>query len=686
MTTAASYCQPHAFVVMPFGEKPGKDGTLINFNRVYAELIQPALVQAGLEPFRADEELRAGDIRSDMFQELLLADLVLADLTIDNPNVWYELGVRHALRSRGVVLISGGQVPTAFDIAPDRKYRYGLSGGGPDPAMLEQDRDNLANIITSTMESWAGRRISPVYALLPQLQEPDWETLRVGDVREFWEKYEAWAQRLELASKAGRIGDVLVLADEAPVAAFRSRAWIQAGIALRKAEEFRFAIEQLERGLAIDPAHLKALQEKGTCLQRLALARQNGFSTDRAMAHFDTLLDSHPNDAETWALAARVHKDEWVASWRQDSFDPARKQQEALDCLDTLLQAQDHYLKGFRADPTHYYSGINALTLMHLARHLGGEAPDKATLRTLAGAVRFAAESATTDSHGDPSFWAFASLGDLAVLEGTAAEATAAYRKAISQREMDRFSLDSCRAQLLLLQELGFRPEVVAAAIGCLDRAIARSAPLQARWQPRLVLLFSGHMIDAPQRPKPRFPPALEAAANQRIEAALAELDAGPNDLALCQAASGGDLLFLEACQRRNVRCQVLLPFDEATYLRESVFPSLQGNRWRDRYYAIKEKLSLPIRLMPEALGPTPMAVSPYERCNLWLLYSAMACGHWRARRASTPVWRCCSARRALEAEFDRYIAAGDLGRTLDRLAREDADSDAAGGFLGMNL
>ena len=48
--------------------------------------------------------------------------------------------------------------------------------------------------------------------------------------------------------------------------------------------------------------------------------------------------------------------------------------------------------------------------------------------------------------------------------------------------------------------------------------------------------------------------------------------------------------------------------------------------------------------------------------------------------------WLTISARRAVEAEFDRYIAAGDLGRTLERLRREEADSDAAGGFLGMNL
>jgi hypothetical protein len=95
--------KPHAFVAMPFGVKKDGQGHEIDFNRVFMELIKPALDAAGLEAFRADEETRAGDIRTDMFQELLIADLVVADLTLDNPNVWYELGVRHALRARGVV-------------------------------------------------------------------------------------------------------------------------------------------------------------------------------------------------------------------------------------------------------------------------------------------------------------------------------------------------------------------------------------------------------------------------------------------------------------------------------------------------------------------------------------------------------------------------------------------------------
>ena len=65
----------HVFVAMPFGVKEG-----IDFNNVYNNFVKPALIDEGFEVFRADEELSAGDIRTDMFQESLLADLVVVDL------------------------------------------------------------------------------------------------------------------------------------------------------------------------------------------------------------------------------------------------------------------------------------------------------------------------------------------------------------------------------------------------------------------------------------------------------------------------------------------------------------------------------------------------------------------------------------------------------------------------------
>ena len=119
-----------------------------------------------------------------MFEELLIADLVVADLSIPNPNVWYEVGVRHALRSRGVVLLFGGKAPSAFDLYTDRKLRYALAGDGPDAQTLHADIEALTAMIKATMAAWHERRISPVYQHLPQLQEPDWKSLRnAGNVR-----------------------------------------------------------------------------------------------------------------------------------------------------------------------------------------------------------------------------------------------------------------------------------------------------------------------------------------------------------------------------------------------------------------------------------------------------------------------------------------------------------------------
>ncbi len=618
--------RPHAFIAMPFGSKSGPDGQLIDFNRVFHEYIEPSIEQAGLMAFRADEDVRAGDIRTDMFQELLIADLVVADLTIDNPNVWYELGVRHALRARGVVLVTAGQASSAFDVYTDRKLRYRLENGVPDPATLEEDKRRLTDMVRATMESWSGRKVSPVYHLMPNLQEPNWKSLRIGEVREFWEQHDGWEERLELARRGGRMGDVLVLADEAPVAAFRSEAWIKAGEAFRKAERFEFALEYLDRGLEIDPANLEGQREKGICLQRLALEGAPGHSLDRARAHYRKILTQYPGDSETWTLLGRVDKDAWAGAWRRDGYTGEEMRTEAT-YEDALLRAAlDSYVKAYRARPGHYYSGINALTLMHLYRHLTGDARYEKDAAIMAGAVRFAADC---ESDERQLFWSKATLGDLEVLSGTPDTVKAAYKEAIVRSDKDWFSLNSSRAQLLMMRDLGFHPSNVAAGIATFDHALQRLRPPEDAWQPRHVLLFSGHRIDEPGRQPPRFSLEKASIAAQRVAAALDQLGAGPEDLSLSQAAAGGDLLFIEACQQRGVRCQIQLPLQEPEFIERSIAPSADGDTWRERYYALKAKCdgATSIRIMPEELGPPPTKVNPFERCNLWLLYTALSYG-----------------------------------------------------------
>jgi hypothetical protein len=84
--------QPYAFVVMPFGQKPAgaTSGRPIDFHLVYRNPIEPALRQAGYEVVRSDSEVAAGDIRTDMCFELVTADLVVADISILNVNVFLQ--------------------------------------------------------------------------------------------------------------------------------------------------------------------------------------------------------------------------------------------------------------------------------------------------------------------------------------------------------------------------------------------------------------------------------------------------------------------------------------------------------------------------------------------------------------------------------------------------------------------
>ena len=84
---------------MPFGRKYDPvSGTEIDFDQIYKLTIRPAVLEVGLTPLRGDEEKKGGNILTDVYARLLLAEFVVADLTLSNPNVFYELGIRHAVR------------------------------------------------------------------------------------------------------------------------------------------------------------------------------------------------------------------------------------------------------------------------------------------------------------------------------------------------------------------------------------------------------------------------------------------------------------------------------------------------------------------------------------------------------------------------------------------------------------
>jgi len=160
------------FVIMPFGKKPIPDsgGLEYDFDKVYRVVMQPAIQAAGLIPRRADQTVSSGPIHTDMFRDLRDRPLVLADLSLLNPNVFYEIGIRHVLSRRGTVLMCGhmpGQkLSLPFDIALSRVVAYEYDGVRLDWEVVETVRAALR----ATLEAARNVVDSPLHSLLPDIR------------------------------------------------------------------------------------------------------------------------------------------------------------------------------------------------------------------------------------------------------------------------------------------------------------------------------------------------------------------------------------------------------------------------------------------------------------------------------------------------------------------------------------
>jgi len=96
-----------AFVIRPFDVKTDSAGNRIDFEKVHRDLIAPALKACDIAGSTTGEIVEPGNIREDMFALIIEADVVICDFTVHNANVFYELGIRHALRKKRTVLIKG---------------------------------------------------------------------------------------------------------------------------------------------------------------------------------------------------------------------------------------------------------------------------------------------------------------------------------------------------------------------------------------------------------------------------------------------------------------------------------------------------------------------------------------------------------------------------------------------------
>ena len=321
--------EPHVFVVMPFGEKEVQSATPatdrgpetkalnISFNDVYDLLINPALTKAGCVPFRADQEAGAGDIRTDMYFELVTADVILADISILNANVFYELGVRHGVAPRGVFMIHGGWAKRPFDVAPDRTFDYDgklfvtkkEERDDAWQARMTAEAERLGKALRSALEVDEQTIGSPVYKELVGLKPADWSSIQTARAKYFGEVFSDWRARVEVAKLNGWPGDILTLADDAPTRFHRVKLLWQAADALCSMERFEAALPVLKDLLALDPKNRDGLTRMGLVLGRLG-------KISEAKVHMMSVAEQYKGDTEAQGILGRVYKDLWRLEWK----------------------------------------------------------------------------------------------------------------------------------------------------------------------------------------------------------------------------------------------------------------------------------------------------------------------------------------------------------------------------------
>lgn len=195
--------KPIAFVAMPYGKRPtgiNADNvpTEIDFEKLWQRAIAPALRKLNYAPIRADEQT-GSVILKDMLEQLKYAELVIADLTLPNGNVYYEAGIRHGGREKGCVLIAASWSDTLFDVQQLTQLRYPLTTNNPNFEDYERISRYLSKNIPPLISS-----TSPYFELTGAANEAE---INSKHLKEVSRKVFAFEAKLSSASLQARTGD-----------------------------------------------------------------------------------------------------------------------------------------------------------------------------------------------------------------------------------------------------------------------------------------------------------------------------------------------------------------------------------------------------------------------------------------------------------------------------------------------
>lgn len=361
---------------MPFGVKTDPAlKTEIDFDSIYQDAITAAACRAEVAVLRADEEKLGGFIHASMYERLLLSEIAIVDLTMANPNVLYELGIRHAARPRSTVLIywAGGNLP--FDVRPLRAISYALDAGRLPADEAKRLTDTLVDRLNAAKHD-RETVDSPLFQLIPSLQGIELPHEVTESFRDRARRINSLRVGIDAAKERGDQA-ASALCDLAAQLRPFDGAPIELLVDLVLAYRDVAAWDHMVTLIEVLPQDLRLHQ---TVQEQLALAlnrRNADGDRQRAIGILRSLVSTHGENPETCGLLGRVYKDLYFASHAGLATTAA---QGFLD------EAIKWYRQGFEADPRDYYPGINAATLL-LER---GAEDDRRAIADLLPVVAFA--------------------------------------------------------------------------------------------------------------------------------------------------------------------------------------------------------------------------------------------------------------------------------------------------------
>lgn len=292
MTSGKLVPSRNLFVVMPFGVRnasPEHPGNLIDFDKVHSQIIRPAAEEADWKVVRIDEVVRPGPISDHYLKEIYTADLVLADVSIQNANVFYELGIRHAISTGGTVLIALRNTRLPFDIAHLRVLFYEIDEQG-----IQDAKSSLVRVLRE-------------YHLR--------QTPAINPIREFLERLgatssptsgeAAFEQELHgRISRARNVDQLIAIWRWAQnLAPLPALALLALADRLADHEAWQTSVEVLRRASVARPKDFEIHRQLGWHLRHLG----PGFELE-AIASLERALELNPGDPESIGMLAGILK------------------------------------------------------------------------------------------------------------------------------------------------------------------------------------------------------------------------------------------------------------------------------------------------------------------------------------------------------------------------------------------